>query len=361
MSDYYEIDFLNVESKRSGDAIPLRYRINEVSRIHVVDGGFQATGDKLIEHINRYYGHPTHIDHVVATHPDGDHAGGLRSLFDEYTIGALWMLRPWLYANELIHRFARFQYVANLEQRLRELYPNLDVLEQLAFETGTPIYEPFQGARIGAFYVLAPTKARFLDMVVDSERTPELSRLERENLEITEGLLGLLRAAVEFVAAKWGDERFSDEETSAENEMSVVQYAYIDEKRILLTADAGRSGLTEAANYLEAAGVALPGLDVFQVPHHGSRRNVSTALLDRWLGRRLLFAPGEPSFTAAISASAEDTDHPRKAVVRACYHRGAGSRTVSSEHGDLCIGSNSPHNRGWVAATALPYPDQQED
>lgn len=108
MNDFFEIDFLDVESKKSGDAIPLRYSVGGVSRIHVTDGGFQSTGDSIITHVNKYYGNPNYIDAVIVSHPDGDHAGGLRKLFDEYNIGELWMLRPWLYAEELIDRFGNY-------------------------------------------------------------------------------------------------------------------------------------------------------------------------------------------------------------------------------------------------------------
>jgi hypothetical protein len=45
--------------------------------------------------------------------------------------------------------------------------------------------------------------------------------------------------------------------------------------------------LTEAADYAPHIGLTLPRIDRFQVPHHGSRRNVSTEILDRWLGERL--------------------------------------------------------------------------
>ncbi|BBO55945.1 MBL fold metallo-hydrolase [Cobetia sp. AM6] len=120
MSDFFEIDFLDVESKKSGDAIPLRYSINGDTRIHVTDGGFQDTGDLVVKHINRHYDSPKYIDAVIVTHPDGDHAGGLRKLFGEYRIGELWMLRPWLYAGELIHRFGRFTSVENLARRLKQ-------------------------------------------------------------------------------------------------------------------------------------------------------------------------------------------------------------------------------------------------
>ena len=362
MNDFYEIDFLDVGSKRSGDAIALRYRVSGQQLIHVVDGGYQSTGDALVDHIRRYYGDPQFIDHVVVTHNDGDHAGGLRSLFESFRIGALWMLRPWLYAGEIIHLFSRYRSVGNLEQRLRELYPNLAELEQLALQNRTPIGTPFQGAQIGVFCSVAPTKDRYLRCIVESERTPEVVSAYEPVQPSPGGLAGLLSAVTEYVSAKWGEERFAPEETSAENEMSVVQFASIADHRVLLTGDAGRAGLGEAADYLAAIGVGLPGIDVFQVPHHGSRRNVSTEVLDRLLGPRQWSPVVNTNFSAVISAAKDDPQHPRKAVVRACHHRGSGGRTFSTENSSICLYKNSPYfaNRGWGPVQPLAYPETQE-
>ena len=163
------------------------------------------------------------------------------------------------------------------------------------------------------------------------------------------------------IEAAWGEETFSSEETSHENEMSVIQYANLCEKRILLTADAGRGALTEAADYAPSAGLTLPGIDRFQVPHHGSRRNVSTEILDRWLGEKLPEQPqeGDEKFTAIISASKEDEDHPRKAVVRACMHRGA--KVISTEGKNVRTHHKAPKRTGWTTAQGLPYPEEQEE
>jgi beta-lactamase superfamily II metal-dependent hydrolase len=143
--------------------------------------------------------------------------------------------------------------------------------------------------------------------------------------------------------------------------MSVIQFANLCGKRILLTGDAGRAALTEAADYAPYAGLALPGIDRFQVPHHGSRRNVSTELLDRWLGERLQTKPepGQESFTAIISSAKEDTGHPRKAVVRALWHRGA--RVVATEGANLRTSYNAPPRTNWGPAESLDYPEEQED
>ncbi|MCB1777032.1 MAG: MBL fold metallo-hydrolase [Candidatus Competibacteraceae bacterium] len=357
MTDFFEIDFLDIESKKSGDAIPMRYSINGIQRIHITDGGFQATGDKLVTHINKYYGNPRYIDSIVVTHPDGDHAGGLRKLFEEYEIGELWMLRPWLYADELIGRFSRFTSVENLVKRLREIYPNIAALEDLAVESGTVIKEPFQGQVIGEVHVLAPSKMRYLDLVVESEKTPEAKKAEQASL--IEAMDLAVRKVANFIRSAWGEEVFPEEDTSPENNMSIVQYANLCGKRILLTGDAGRAAMNEAADYSPYAGLALPGIDRIQVPHHGSRHNVSTEVLDRWLGEKLVQQPTEGTFTAIVSAAKEDEDHPRKSVVRAFMHRGA--RVITTEGSDKQTGHNAPDREGWVAVEPVPYPEDQED
>src|SRR5262245_30552783 len=139
MSDFFEVDFLDVESPKSGDAIPLRYETNGLTYIHIVDGGFQDCGEKIVSHINTHYGNPRYIDYVVVTHPDRDHAGGLKAVLEHLTVGELWMLRPWTYADELIHRFARFTSVENLKARLKEIYPRIAELEKLAIENNISI------------------------------------------------------------------------------------------------------------------------------------------------------------------------------------------------------------------------------
>lgn len=361
MSDFYEIDFLPVGDKTSGDAIPLRYCVNGQVYIHVVDGGFQDTGQSVVDHVNKYYDRPTRIDHVVVSHPDGDHAGGLRTVLETFKVGALWMLRPWLYADELLPRFVRFTSVENLKKRLKDIYPNIAALEEIADERDVDISEPFQGEQIGAFTSMAPTKARYLDLIVESERSPEAAAGREEAAAANQNWLQRATAKViSFAKALWGHEVFSDEETSAENEMSVVQYANLCGSRILLTADAGRAGLQEAADYAPNVGLLLPGLDRFQIPHHGSRHNVSTELLDRWLGARLPTQPakGEETFSAIVSAAKDDKDHPRKSVVRAAIHRGA--RVVTTQGSNLQTHKNAP-DRGWRTAEPLPYPDEQEE
>lgn len=359
MPDFFEIDFLDVESDKSGDAIAIRYSIGDSIYIHVVDGGFQDTGESLCAHIDRYYGPRDYIDNAILTHPDGDHAGGLHTLLEDYEVGVLWMLRPWLYAAELIHRFPRVTSVERLQGILREAYPNVAALEEIALRRNIPIEEPFQGARIGAFHALAPSKSRYLELVARSKCTPE-SDAEKDESALARLLKAGAAYARTFARAAWGEEVFSPQGVSEENEMSVVQYAELNQMRILLTADAGREALTEAIAFAPYVGLNLPGIDRFQVPHHGSRRNVTSELLDQLLGTRLTGppAPGQEAFTAIISAAKDDEAHPRKAIVRAMIHRGA--KAISTEGMTIQTHRNAP-DRGWTAARGLAYPADQEE
>lgn len=359
MPDFYEVDFLDVESNKSGDAIAIRYEIGGQTLIHVVDGGFQSTGESLAKHIRAQYGNPARIDHVVVTHGDGDHAGGLRTILEEFEVGTLWMIRPWLFADALIHRFSTYESVPHLKGRLKKAYPNLVALEEIAERNGVPIRMPFQGENIGAFTVASPSRDFYFDLLCASTKTPEEAEKATFADTAADFIVEALRKAVNFVTALWGDEHFPAGGTSDENEMSVVQFGVLCGHRILLTGDAGRDAMNQAADYLEGIGAALPGIDKFQVPHHGSRRNVSTEVLDRWLGPVLKHQPGEgqETFSAYCSSAKADTHHPRKAVIRAIIHRGG--RFNSTEGQTIRFHKNGP-DRGWGPLTPHPYPTEQE-
>lgn len=362
MVDYYEIDFLGVETDKSGDAIPIRYELNGNTYIHVVDGGFPAEGEKVVAHINQYYGNPQRIDHVVCTHPDGDHAGGLRDVLEQFQIGVLWINLPWLYAEQLLPRFARFTSAENLRRRLREVYPYLATLEEIADRRGIEMRPAFQGDLIGAFTVMTPTLPRFLELVVESERTPEAAASGAAPLAaFAEGLVTTVKAIAAYIRSAWGEEIFSPDDTSAENAMSIVQYANLCGHKLLLTADTGRFGLHDVANYAPYVGLALPGLSRIQVPHHGSRHNVSTDTLDRLLGPRHL-APtvlGPETPYAVVSSAKADEAHPRRSVVRAFIHRGY--RVFATEGTNIRVASASAPSRSWGEATAMQYPEDQEE
>jgi ribonuclease BN (tRNA processing enzyme) len=357
MADYFELDFLPVETKRSGDAICIRYSIGGQTRVHVVDGGFIDTGDQIVSHLKTFY-ETTKVDNVVLTHSDQDHANGLRKVLEDCTVSSLWMNRPWLYADELIGRFETYNSVDHLRRKLREIYSGPAALEEIAIKKGIPIREAFQGAQIGEFTVMTPTKARYLDLIVESNKTPGAA--QQKALDgIVEAMIKGIKTAAALVKAAWGAEYFPVEGTSAENEMSLVQYANISEKAILLTGDTGRQGLAEAADYAPYVGLALPGIDAFQVPHHGGRHNVDTSILNRWLGKPLPGMPTTTTWNAICSSAKEDEDHPKRSVKRAMLHRGAHFSETEGKVVNLTVGKD--RRPGWSSIPQAEYPPEQEE
>lgn len=144
-SDFIELDFLAVETAKSGDAITIRSAKNGVQFVNIVDGGFTDMGSKIVDHIKKYYTNQQYIDNVILTHPDGDHARGLKFVLENYPVNALWMNRPWIHAAELINRFKNYKNIENIKKKLKECYPNVAALEEIALANGIPIYDAFQG------------------------------------------------------------------------------------------------------------------------------------------------------------------------------------------------------------------------
>ena len=360
----HEIDFLAVgDGERSGDAIALRYWDGHSYRIHVIDGGDQAAGQRMVQHIHDWYGAPKRIDAVICTHGDDDHSSGLREVIKSFKVGGIWMNRPWMYAELIIDSFKdRRMTVESLGRHLREEYPILEEIEAMATERRFPIYEAFQGATVGAFEILAPTERRYLNLIPEFSRTPEQSESHQSYQRAWSNPIAQaarsVRAAAEWVAETWGIETLEEHpETSASNESSVVQLATLGSKRILLTGDAGVISLSEAADYAKSRGCNLPGIDFIQVPHHGSRHNVSPTSLDLWLGRPLPETRTRGT-VAYVSVGKESKTHPRKKVVNAFIRRG--SKVYSTKGTSVWHHCETPLRQGWGAAVALEFSKQVE-
>lgn len=359
---FFEIDFVKAGENCSGDAIALRYQTDDGSmKIHVVDGGYTNDGQKLVDHINATYNYPNRIDHVVLTHPDRDHAAGLQTVLEEFSVGGLWMNRPWSHIDELLPRFDYAYTREGLIQRLKKDFPHTATLEALATQSGIPIYDTFQGQAIGEFIVLSPTREFYLDMIVASEKTPEAEREET----VLGRTFEVVREAARYVAQLWGVENLKGDitGTSSENETSIVQYANLCGEGVLLTGDAGVQALEEAHSYAVAGGLTLPGIDKFQIPHHGARRNLSTEILDKWLGPRLAFRPdaSQLTFSAMISAHENDEDHPRKAVLRAIWHRGGHVTSTERQSFVYWKGRHQEWRPGTSGMEPINYPESEEE
>jgi beta-lactamase superfamily II metal-dependent hydrolase len=356
MNDFgFEIDFLPVGSgERSGDAIVVRYGEPGAYKIMVYDGGTKASGESIVEHINTHFG-TNHVDFVVNSHPDGDHASGLSVVMEKMTVGELWMHKPWDHSHLICEYFADGRITSNsLAARLQDKMGAAYSLEKIADDKGVPVYEPFTGSQIGAFFVCSPTKEWYVHTLVpEFEKSPDQKSVQPPNLFVR-----LSQKAITWISEQWGAESLRENVvTSAENDSSVALYAHIKGEGILLTGDIGVRGLNAIADFLESHGISPASvLKFIQIPHHGSRNNVSTSTLDRIVGPRLS-VPGQPTKVAYVSASTGSSTHPRKSVINAFIRRGAD--VVLPSGWTICYSRGMP-DRGWKPVSTADFSNQVE-
>ena len=351
----FEIDYLPVGSgKHSGDAIALRYgnlfgpRSEQV--VVVIDGGTKESGQALVDHINTHYG-TTKVDYAFCTHADGDHASGLTVVVEQLEVGVLVMQQPWDHAEEIraLFKDGRISDLS-LGIRIRKSLQAAHDLETTAMESGVTIVEAFAGDHTpdGVIRVLGPSRDYYQTLICNFRGTPEPKGLVE---------LSLLKAAgVVDQAVQWFDESLFGEslrepadDTSAENNSSMILYMEYEGQGVLFTADAGVPALTRAADYAGATGIGLQGLRLLHVPHHGSKRNVGPKILNRITAH-----------TAYISASVDgEPKHPSKKVTNALKRRGASVFTTQGK--GIRLHYNAPDRQGWSPAIPVPFYDFVED
>ncbi len=359
----YEIDFLPVgNGERSGDAIAIRIGnllANPIQQtVIVIDGGFQETGQDLVDHIKHFY-KTDRVDLAISTHSDADHAGGLTVLLDQMTVGQLWMHKPWEHATNMARMFTDGRVTDNsLSEKMRRSLENAAELQRIAKRKGIPIFEPFAGVTdpSGKVLVLGPDKLYYESLLPDFRCTPEPAA---GLAELLKGTMFRAAEAVKKVLESWNIETLTDGGvTSAENNSSaIIRVELMPGKYALFTADAGIAALTRAADYLDLLAFDYSQLTFIQVPHHGSQRNVGPTILNRLVGPKL--AAETVIKTAFVSAAPDgEPKHPAKKVTNAFRRRGT---PVHATQGQKKRQSEDAPDRGWSKSVALPFYEEVED
>ncbi|UPU01398.1 hypothetical protein J4G48_0049275 (plasmid) [Bradyrhizobium barranii subsp. apii] len=243
-----------------------------------------------------------------------------------------------------------------LIKKMREMHPYLVEMEKIAAKRGITIKAPLQGAQIGPFTVLAPSRARYVKLIPDLDKTPP-SYASDSTKGILESLFKAAADVVEKIKERLDYETLDENPpaTSASNETSVVQWGSFSDKRVLLTADVGPEGLAEAADY---AGLINPVIQptLVQIPHHGSRRNVTPTVLNRWLGGY----PAEGNGSAIASVGKNEDIYPRKKVANAFTRRGY--NVYATHTGWVSFRHEYDRREGAVAVDIIPFdPDVDDD
>jgi beta-lactamase superfamily II metal-dependent hydrolase len=343
----YEVDFLPVgNAGRHGDAIAMRFtRPDNGQYAHVIiDAGFDENGDALVEHVQRWF-NTRSVDLAILTHPDGDHIGGMGTVIRKLDVGTL-----------CVHR---------LRDRGGDGLPAADAVDELiqvAEENGTAIHEPFAGSHAfgGGLRILGPTEEWYAELVA-AQQLEAGERAAAKRVAPAEGRLGVAEAArllgQRFLAALPGEVEFDDAGgTNPRNNTSAITLVQVDGYRMLFTADAGVPALDRAWDWLvENIGDATPPGFV-QLPHHGSRHNASSALLDRILGE----TGQAQTKTAFVNVGPDAKKHPSPRVANGfmrCGHRVYQTKGITIHHHS----ADAP-DRGWPPVTPLePLDETQED
>lgn len=375
----YEIDYIGVKADKAtkdADAICLRWKTGialngmPIYKVGVIDGGFEAHGNAMIAHMNQYYFDDAEgakskekktIDFVVVTHPDQDHAIGLKQVLKAFDVKKIYMNRPWLYVDELFDKVNDGRITKqSLRERLRNNYKTIVDIENIAEENEIPIYEAFEGTYVeNEILILSPEKQFYLDLLVESEKTP----LQEQAAFNQDGLFGRIANAVKaYIVNKfedWDIETLREnEETSAENETSVVLRGLVEGKGFLLTGDAGIRALNKAIDYMEQIGEdIISEISFYQIPHHGGRHNVSPSLLDRMVGQRV--KKGATRNKTAFASVAEGSDHPLKMVTNAYIRRGVS--TYQTNGNTICHHCGQMPERGWTQLKMIEFADYVEE
>ncbi|ELJ8516495.1 MBL fold hydrolase [Vibrio navarrensis] len=359
----YEIDFLGVgEESKSGDAIAIRYGNlhghRDEQTVVVIDGGFQSSGEKLVEHITQHYG-TSKVDLVINTHPDQDHINGLETVLNELEVKELWIHKPWEHNQGLADKFKDGRVTDNsIGQRLKENLEKAWSLVQLAEEKGIRVQEPFTGLADagGGIKILGPSVEFYESLIPDFEGMPEKATA----INTLDSFLEKAAASIRRFIATWGEDQINDDGvTSAKNNSSVITQLVIEGRRSVFTGDAGIQALEHAADQIEQC-TSGSELRFMQIPHHGSKRNIGTTVLNRLVGEPI--SQGSSRHITAIASTAKNGEpkHPRKGVMNAFTHRGV--KALATRGSDICHHYNAPGRTGWNAINPESYHfDYEED
>lgn len=359
----YEIEFLPVgNGEKSGDCILIHYFENNVEKIIVYDGGTQASGEAMVAHIKEYYG--THkIDYLINSHPDGDHVSGLIYVLENMQVGEVWIHQPWKYSEQILDLFHDGRMTANsLSERMKSKLRLAHRVYELAEEKSIPVYEPYAGAKIGPFTVLSPDKDWYINTLLpDFAKTPTKAKMVLES--VVDSLENYVETVAKLLEESWSDENLPDNvQTSAENNSSVVLYANFSGRGFVLTGDSGVEAIERACTFAENNNLRLKeNLRFVQVPHHGSRRNVSSKALNCLLGEPINFDAHNLTLdkTAFVSASKSSKKHPRDRVVNAFMRRGF--KVIATKGSAKRHYKGMPERSGWSSVSPLEFSYEVDD
>lgn len=321
----YRVHFLDV---KDADAIIIAYKSNALAKkwfLALVDAGNVSDSQKIKNFLNRIY-ETSVIDLAICTHPDSDHKGGFFGLLedDDVVIKEFWFKDLCKAIDE--NEFTRMKRKDSKLEACRKAYnhpsnSSKNIID-LAHRKCEKVYHVEQGWKHDTIplTVLGPSNEYFKEAAIGIVQnyaeltiTPDLKPYD-ENAEITEDSA---RSVIN-----------EENEESYTNMASIVLLFKPNEHfKILLTGDASCSSLIDIHKTFAEETMGC----ILKVPHHGSRRNMNTDLIDS-------LCP-----TCAIISAAGNEKHPNNNLV---YYLSKYCNVYSThKSGELLYNSNNQGNK----------------
>lgn len=281
----YEIDMLNVGAADAFliHAFTISEDGSEIEYVVLVDAGNEGDGEKIFNHIQKYY-NQQYIDLVVITHCDADHYGGMKYLVDKHSnqqnsfkIREVWVQDPYRHVD-----VDDVKYVRNnetLRNRLNAAY---------IFNDGSNLLEVLDAAGIQRKEVFAGYRYHLLNITVLG---PELDYYEslipefRVNLDFKEEQQDDVYNN-HVCSGSTEDDFYSkvledaNDDSSAVNQSSIVILFEADGHKMIFTGDAGKTALHRVINNDKER--SLVNVEWLKVPHHGSKHNIDNAIISHF-------------------------------------------------------------------------------
>lgn len=297
-----KIDFLSVGD---ADAIFVRQYEGATMTTYLIDGGNKSDADLILKYLNDL--NISQIDHLISTHSHADHIDGLVGVVEDKRIK---IKQAWLNSLSEVRAaamsYSKARSLVYLSSEIDRSAESEKSLVDALSARGIPISDAFQGRMIGSLEVMSPTRA-FYDEMKREMLSDGLLRSQNDE--------AMGRAFAKY--GHFGSSRASDggglgeTDDTPENQVSLVLlYTLEPGTRCLLTSDAGIKALNGVLK--RDAGVErLKNVGLLQVPHHGSRRNLTHDLIK-------YFSP-----KLAVASAIGSDKHPSKKVMDAFAAVGA--------------------------------------
>lgn len=271
----YEIDFLNVND---ADAILIRCYDGETPYIILIDAGNLSSSEIIKRKLKSVYKN-MYIDLAICTHPDKDHIGGFFGLLDddEITINEFWLIDPAEYLD--VDDIKHYRSKENAVTAVRKVFekPNdptqnlIDLLESKPTITYSVCAGNYHETI--PIKVVAPSGKYYSEIVKEMVKDYGVKPYGESDTEKYDEDALPDEADIKSTVLDM------DDDPSSFNASSIVLlFTPGDGKKFLFAGDANCASLYKMT---EDYKLEVENVTILKVPHHGSKHNMTTEIIDR--------------------------------------------------------------------------------